>query len=417
MNQHSLDHTTKFTVGFTHRLCFTQDVFSIQNPVLWQTMAPWPKDGATKSLSSSYDRLRLLVFIDHGVIRQSPILIDQIEAWVEAHSDRLVLARSVQIVPGGETSKNNRDVFDGVCRAICDANLCRHSFVIVVGGGAVLDVVGFAASIAHRGVRLIRLPTTSLAQADAGIGVKNGINAFGRKNYLGSFSVPWAVINDDRFLTTLSDRDWRCGFSEVVKVALVKDRQLFDQIIAAMPLLTKRNMDAAIPILRQSSLLHLRHVTQGGDPFELGEGRPLDFGHWAAHKLEQMTNYRLRHGEAVAIGIALDVVYSWLMGLLPQKQAEAVLDCLRQLGFTLHDSELANVSDLLDGVDEFREHLGGALSIPLLTAIGQSVNVNQIDRKQMISAIEYLAKNDTGLCTQSTLDRENIEQPQCMGRP
>src|SRR6202022_3179540 len=107
------------------------------------------------------------------------------------------------------------------------AGLDRRSYVVVVGGGAVLDAVGFAASIAHRGIRLVRLPTTTLAQADSGVGVKNGVNLFGKKNWLGAFAVPWAVINDTAMLATLPDRDFVCGFSEAVKVFLLKDPAAF----------------------------------------------------------------------------------------------------------------------------------------------------------------------------------------------
>ena len=138
-----------------------------------------------------------------------------------------------------------------------------------LGGGAVLDAVGFAAAAAHRGVRLVRVPTTTLAQADSGVGVKNGINAFGKKNFLGTFSPPWAVINDEAFLQTLSDRDWRCGIAEAVKVALLKSERFFDQIGEAVPRLRMRDEQALIPIVRRSAWLHLHHITDGGDPFEL----------------------------------------------------------------------------------------------------------------------------------------------------
>ena len=212
-------------------------------------------------------------------------------------------------IPGGEESKNSPVVLERILQIIHDAGIDRQSYVMVVGGGAVLDAVGYAAAIAHRGVRLVRLPTTTLSQADSGVGVKNGVNAFGKKNYLGVFSPPWAVVNDQSLLSTLSDRDWRCGFAEAVKVGLVKNAALFEDIEAQVGRISERHLDAALPVIRKSAELHLRHITESGDPFELTSARPLDFGHWAAHKLEQMTQFRLRHGEAVAIGVALDTVY------------------------------------------------------------------------------------------------------------
>ena len=381
-----MEHDTPFSVGFVHRLRFTQDALAPGNPTLAQSL----QDSAHGSRLDNTPA-RVLAFIDSGVLNHWPTLPDQIAAYVGAHRSSMTLVAPIQTVLGGEACKNDRAVFEAVCQAIHDAQLCRHSYIIVIGGGAVLDVVGFAASITHRGVRLIRLPTTTLAQADAAVGVKNGINAFGKKNYFGTFSPPWAVINDKRFLATLSDRNWRCGFAEAVKVALVKDRALFDQIAAATSALVQREFDAAIPIIRRCAQLHLHHITDGGDPFELTQARPLDFGHWAAHKLEQITDYQLRHGEAVAIGIALDATYSAMTGLLTPSDANAIIEVLTGLGFALYHDAMQDGQALLAGLDEFRQHLGGALSVPLLTGIGQSIDTHEIDTSKMLATIEQLA--------------------------
>ncbi len=281
-------------------------------------------------------------------------------------------------------------------RAINEAMICRQSYVVAIGGGAMLDAVGFAAATAHRGVRLVRVPTTTLAQADSGVGVKNGINAFGKKNFIGTFTPPWAVINDESFLTTLSDRDWRCGLSEAVKVALLKDERFFDQIVDAIPRLGRRDHATLIPIIRQSALLHLHHIADGGDPFELRHAKPLDFGHWSAHKLEQMTGFDLRHGESVAIGVALDVVYSAMTGLLEWSDVSRILDCLSGLGFALSHEALADHEVLLEGLEEFRQHLGGRLTITLLNGIGTPVDVSEIDRAAMAQAARHLARTAGG---------------------
>ena len=177
-----------------------------------------------------------------------------------------------------------------------------HSYLVAVGGGAVLDAAGVAAASAHRGMRLIRVPTTVLSQDDSAMGVKNGINAFGKKNYLGTFAPPFAVINDSSFLSTLSDRDWRGGATEAVKAALIRDPDLFELLEHHAPALRDRDLAAMVQVIRRSAKLHLQHIATGGDPFEHGSSRPLDFGHWAAHQLEQATNNRLGHGEAVAAG-------------------------------------------------------------------------------------------------------------------
>ena len=135
--------------------------------------------------------------------------------------------------------------------------------------------------------------------------------------------------------------------------------------------------------------LHVQHICQGGDPFEMGSSRPLDFGHWSAHKLEQLTSYRLRHGEAVAIGLALDATYSHLQGWLGAEELRRVCDVLAAVGFALYDAALESPV-MLDGLSEFREHLGGNLTIQMLRGIGDGFNVHEIDDVLMRRSIAHL---------------------------
>jgi 3-dehydroquinate synthase len=264
---------------------------------------------------------------------------------------------------------------------------------VAIGGGAVLDAVGFAAAIAHRGLRLVRLPTTTLAQADSGVGVKNGVNLFHTKNWLGAFAVPWAVVNDALLLETLPDRDFLAGFSEAVKVALLKDPGLFADLCRAATRIRCRDMTVCLPLIRRSAEMHLEHIANGGDPFEMREARPLDFGHWSAHKLEAMTGFALRHGEAVAIGIAIDTVYASLALGLDPSVADRVLACLVQLGFALDHPQLGDSTQLLAGLEEFRQHLGGRLTLTMLQGIGQPTEVHEIDRGLMCRAIEQVRQS------------------------
>ncbi|MHC5024146.1 MAG: 3-dehydroquinate synthase, partial [Planctomycetota bacterium] len=243
-----------------------------------------------------------------------------------------------------------------------------------------------------RGVRLVRLPTTTLAQGDAGIGVKNGINAFGKKNFLGSFAVPWAVLNDARFLVTLPDRVWRGGLSEAVKVALLKDAALLDRLTNLAPALRRRDAAALDSVLRPCAQLHIEHIVQGGDPFETRTARPLDFGHWSAHRLESLTGFELLHGEAVAMGIALDVVYSAVAGRLDWSDARRVLHCFQALGFSLYHEAMSDTGALLDGLEEFREHLGGRLTVTLLEGIGRPVDVHAMDVAAVRESVAFLAR-------------------------
>jgi 3-dehydroquinate synthase len=260
----------------------------------------------------------------------------------------------------------------------------------------VLDMVSFAAAIAHRGIRVIRFPTTVLAQADSGVGVKNSINLFGKKNFIGTFVPPFAVINDVEFLDTLEPRDRIAGVIEAVKVALLKDAPFFNDIAANA---ARVATDNAIlhRVIARSAELHLQHICGNGDPFELGSARPLDFGHWAAHKLESMTGHRLRHGEAVAIGIALDLSYSVRKGFLDRATAQRIIGVLETIGFQLWDEALDSREGdgshtLIAGLREFREHLGGELHITLLRAIGASFEVTDMDESLILESIEDLAK-------------------------
>ncbi len=379
MGKEMLELEAGFAVGFLHRLRFSRDVFAPDNRIAAELVQS--RDG---------EAARVLVFIDQGVADAWPNLARQVELYAEANPARIRLACPIHMVPGGERCKNDRAALERILEAIHDAKLDRQSYVTAIGGGAVLDAVGFAAAITHRGLRLIRLPTTTLSQADSGVGIKNGVNAFGKKNYLGVFSPPWAVINDELLLATLSDRDWRSGFAEAVKVALVKDANLFDRIAKEACRLRCRDSASATAIIRHSAELHLQHIVASGDPFELHSARPLDFGHWAAHKLEQMTEFSLRHGEAVAIGIALDVTYSEMAGLLDPFQSSTILGCLETLGVPLYHEAMADHDTLLEGLEEFREHLGGQLTIMLLESIGRPHEVHEIERGRMCAAIERL---------------------------
>jgi 3-dehydroquinate synthase len=354
-------------VNFRYGVYFTKDVFAPHNPILAGIMA----DGG-----GEFPR-KILVVVDNGLHQHHPRLLEDITGYLH-YSDHLRLACAPLLVPGGEQVKNETFPVSQIRRAIHANGLCRHSYVVVAGGGAVIDMTGYATATAHRGVRLIRLPTTVMAQADASIGVKNGINAFGKKNFVGTFAPPAAVINDAHFLTTLSQRDWISGVAEAVKVALIKDASFFAFLEEHAPGLADRRLDLMSKTIHRCAELHLEHIATGGDPFELGSSRPLDFGHWSAHKLEQLTEFSLRHGEAVAIGMALDVTYSCLAGELPQPEWDRVIALLEQLGLPIYVPELEEDA-LLTGLQEFREHLGGRLTVMLLENIGQGREVHAID--------------------------------------
>ncbi|HRV31932.1 MAG TPA: 3-dehydroquinate synthase, partial [Kiritimatiellia bacterium] len=237
----------------------------------------------------------------------------------------LQLVRPPLILAGGETIKQSAAPVRRMLDALRAGNICRHSYCLAIGGGAFLDAAGLAAALFHRGVRHVRIPTTALAQCDSGVGVKNAINYKNAKNLLGAFAPPWAVLNDAAFLDNLPQPLLLDGIAEAVKVAAIKDARFFRAIERAAPQIRRRNLPVIRRTLKRCAQLHMQHIATSGDPFEHGAARPLDYGHWSAHKLETLSRHRLSHGHAVAIGISLDALYAARTGHLPLADAHRLI--------------------------------------------------------------------------------------------
>lgn len=363
-----------------HRVRFTRDAFCVDNRLLID-------------LLETNGQAKVLAFLDQGVVNAFP----KLEAQVNDYLERMpgFISRGTIIQPGGEDCKRNANTLQAAWDAIENANIDRHSYILCIGGGAYLDVIGLAAATAHRGIRLVRFPTTALSQDDSGVGVKNGINAYGKKNFLGSFAVPYAVINDFTFLHGQPETERRAGLVEAVKVALVKDAGFFHWIEDNIQKLTDLHPHTLEEAVERSALLHAAHISYGGDPFETGSSRPLDFGHWAAHKMEQLTDFTLTHADAVGAGVALDSIYSWKTGRLDEASAMRILYVLKELKLpTWHPALEMTANDgtraVFKGLDEFREHLGGQLTVLLLKDIGKGEDVHTMDRDLLDECIDWL---------------------------
>jgi 3-dehydroquinate synthase len=376
----------RISVPFDYPVYFTHDVLS-------------PGKGL---LAAALDRLgerrrhRAVVYVDDGLAAAQGDLLERIKEYFHAHRDALELAAPPQIVRGGETAKIGWAVVRDVMTAVGNLHLDRQSFVVVFGGGAVLDMVGFAASLVHRGLRLVRAPTTTLAQNDAGVGVKNGMDEHGQKNFVGTFAPPFAVLNDFEFLKTLTDRDWVGGVAEAFKVAIIKDAAFFELLCDRAADLRGRDQAAMEQCVRRCAILHLEHIRTSGDPFELGSARPLDFGHWVGHKLETMSDYALGHGQCVAVGIAVDSFYAMRQGLIGAEDFERIVAGLTDAGLPVWSPLLAQRNadgtlTVLEGLREFREHLGGSLHVTLPDGLGGKCEVHQMDAQLVEEAIQHLA--------------------------
>ncbi|MEX2579385.1 MAG: 3-dehydroquinate synthase [Verrucomicrobiales bacterium] len=387
-------------ITFQHRVAFTHGAFDAKNQTLRDLVADASELGGSS---------KVLVLLDGGVAEADPKLVGRVSQYFAVHDDTLTLVTEPVVLPGGEACKNNWSFVEKIWQAIEFHKTCRHSYIVAIGGGAFLDLAGFCASTAHRGIRLIRMPTTTLSQADGGVGVKNGVNYFGKKNWIGSFAVPFAVVNDLEFVATLPDRACRDGIIEAIKVSLIRDRDFYEYLQAnaeALGRLETRPLEATI---RRSAENHVDHIAGSGDPFEYGSARPLDFGHWVAHKLEQLSDFGVSHGEAVAIGMAVDLVYSVHVDLLPRKTAEEILNLIETVGFTLWSSHLDRSEGgkpvVLAGLEEFREHLGGRLTITLIPEIGEKLEVHDMDEKAILRSLDELRKRSAAKTA------ENVSTP------
>ncbi|MGI5870195.1 MAG: 3-dehydroquinate synthase [Kiritimatiellia bacterium] len=375
----------RFAVNFDFPVHFTENAF----------------DPASTLLCEVFDRLdekrvhRVAVFIDAGLAAAQPALDASIRAYADAHAGRFELATTPRQVPGGHQAKNDLDLLRDIIHTLADLHLDRQSFVLAIGGGSMLDATGLAAALVHRGLRLVRMPSTVLAQCDAGVGVKNGIDQHGQKNFMGTFAPPFAVVNDAALLASLPARERIGGLAEAVKVAIIRDAAFFDRLEADAAALAAGEPAPLQQAIVAAAAIHLRQICTGGDPFEFGSARPLDFGHWAAHRLEILSGHAIGHGRAVAVGMALDTLYATRTGLLPQADADRILALVGALGLPRFLSPLDRRRpdgrlEIVRGIDDFREHLGGRLCVTLPTAIGRTVEVHDMDEARIEAAIEAL---------------------------
>jgi 3-dehydroquinate synthase len=371
--------TQRFTISYSFPVVFTRGSFDPTNLLLRDLLR-----------GAGAKRHRVLLAIDSNVVDTNPELVARTAAYAAAHADSFEWIGAPFRVRGGEICKSDPVEVSAIHALVEKHRIDRQSFILAVGGGAVLDAVGYAAATAHRGVRLIRMPTTVLGQNDAGVGVKNGVNALGRKNFVGTFAPPFAVVNDFDFLRTLPARDLRAGIAEAVKVAAIKDADFFSWLHRERRSLAAFVPEAMEEMIARCAQHHIEHVG-AADPFELGSARPLDFGHWAAHKLEELTGHALRHGEAVAIGCALDSTYAFHKGLLSELELTRLLHTFEDLGFELYHPALSRIN-VPEALEHFQEHLGGELCITVPDGLGRKVELHDIDLALMSRCIAALAE-------------------------
>jgi 3-dehydroquinate synthase len=291
------------------------------------------------------------------------------------------------LVPDGERHKNLATVtriYDSLIRAEAD----RHSVVIALGGGVIGDMGGFAAATFLRGLPLVQLPTTLLAQVDASIGGKVGVNLAAGKNLVGAFYPPALVISDCAFLSTLPRREYRAGLYEVIKYGFACSAELFGRLLRLAPQLTDGRPDVIGPII--ADCCGIKAAIVSADERESGPRRVLNFGHTAGHAIEAVTGYRrFRHGEAVGWGMLAAAELAGARGLLKADDQASLRALIMQLGPLPPVADLA-VSDLLDAVRRDKKVAGGRPHLVLPTAIGATSIVDDVSTRELTAALKKI---------------------------
>jgi 3-dehydroquinate synthase len=295
------------------------------------------------------------------------------------------------LIPDGERYKQVSTVgriYDALIRAGAD----RASALIAIGGGVVGDVAGFAAATYLRGVPVIQVPTTLLAQVDSAIGGKVGVNHALGKNLIGSFHPPAAVVIDPDVLSTLPRREFRAGLYEVVKYGVIASRPLFDRVGATLASLFARDPAALLPVIGESCRIKARVVEE--DERESGLRRTLNFGHTVGHALEAVTKYRrFRHGEAVAYGMMAAAGLGVARGLFPGADREALASCIMQMGPLPPVADLST-AQIIEASARDKKVIAGRLHFVLPTTIGATVTVTDVSQDELTGALKSLGLQD-----------------------
>ena len=294
------------------------------------------------------------------------------------------------LLPDGERYKQLSTV-GRIYDALIRANADRSSAIIAIGGGVVGDVAGFAAATYLRGIPVVQVPTTLLAQVDSAVGGKVGVNHPLGKNLIGAFHPPAAVVVDPSLLSTLPRREFRAGLYEVVKYGVIASRTLFERTSAELKLLFAREPAALLPVVAESCRIKASIVEQ--DERETGLRRTLNFGHTAGHALEAVTKYRrFLHGEAVAYGMLAAAELAAARGVLPAPDREALAAHIMQMGPLPQVSDLL-AAEIVDATKRDKKVLAGKLHFVLPTTIGATTTVSDVTPQELTRALVAIGLN------------------------
>jgi 3-dehydroquinate synthase len=292
---------------------------------------------------------------------------------------------------GLETEKTWPQV-ERICGTASAAGFGRHGILVAVGGGITLDLAGTAASLFRRGIGYVRVPTTLVGLVDVAVGIKHGINAFGRKNILGSFYPPLASVSDYSFLRTLPVAEIACGFAEIVKVALVRDEGLFEQIEQHGRELLHSHFQAPASAAREIALRAELLMMEELAPnlFESNLARLVDFGHTFSPTIETATDYRISHGKSVALDLLLSTVIAANKGICEPSLIERLFVLLCQLDLPVWDREMPSAEALCVAIQDARRHRGGALNLVVPCAVGAAIFLQDVGREDIQQGLDVM---------------------------
>jgi 3-dehydroquinate synthase len=291
------------------------------------------------------------------------------------------------LIPDGERYKNLQTVgriYDALIRAHAD----RASAIVAIGGGVLGDTAGFAAATYLRGVPVVQVPTTLLAQVDSAVGGKVGVNHAQGKNLIGAFHPPAMVVVDPTLLATLPRREFRAGLYEVIKYGVIASRPLFNGVASSLPALFRRDPDALMAIVTESCRIKASVVEQ--DERETGLRRTLNFGHTAGHALEAVTKYRrFRHGEAVAYGMLAGAEIAVARGAMPAPDRDMLAALIAKMGPLPAVGDLP-IADVLEAIALDKKVVAGQLHFVLPRSIGVCEVVADVTKDEIAAALRSI---------------------------
>jgi 3-dehydroquinate synthase len=327
---------------------------------------------------------RLAPILDAAALPPRRFVVSNPTVW-RLHGHRIQNATSEEpiLIPDGERFKHLATasrIYDALVRATAD----RASSIIAVGGGVVGDIAGFAAATYLRGIPVVHVPTTLLAQVDSAIGGKVGVNHPMGKNLIGAFHQPAAVVIDPVVLGTLPRREFRAGLYEVVKYGMIASRSLFERIAANLKPLFSRDADVLMPVITESCRIKATIVER--DEREAGPRRVLNFGHTLGHALEAATKYRrFRHGEAVAYGMMAAAALARARGVLAESDRDALVTVTNQMGPLPPVGDLS-AAQVLEAVARDKKVIAGRLHFVLPIAVGAVETVTDVSTSELTAA-------------------------------